>query len=175
MTINPTTGADSLAARVHADHDAALRRFFARRGVSRHDVDDLIQEVYLRLLRQPGTDSIRCTRAFVFATATNLLRDIYRRRQVRGVHSGEEVDFADLPAEGEDPERSAEYSQHLHALQDLVSSLKPATRRVFLGHRLGGDSYAELSRTLGVSVSMIEKHMIAALAVLSPLVQESCR
>ena len=175
MSISPTAVTGCLAMRVHADHDAALRRFFARRGVPRDDVDDLIQEVYLRLLRQRANESIRCTQAFVFATATNLLRDTYRRRRVRGVHSSDDLDFADLPAEGEDPERSAEYSQHLHTLQDLIRSLKPATRRVFLGHRLGGDSYAELSRALGVSVSMIEKHMIAALAVLGPLAQESSR
>ena len=167
-----TGDAGAFATHVYASHDASLRRYFARRGVRRDDVDDLIQDVYLRLMRRPESDGIQCTRAFVFTTAANLLRDDYRRRRVRGTAPAADVDSLDLPAEGEDPERSAAAVQHLEAMQDTIRTLKPATRRVFLGHRLNGESYAELAHLLGVSVSMVEKHMIAAISALGPLSRE---
>ena len=71
-------------AQAHAQFDDGLRRFFARRGVARNDVEDLIQEVYLRLTRQPDVDFIRSAQAFVFVTAKNLLHDRLRRRLARG-------------------------------------------------------------------------------------------
>lgn len=166
-----TGGVGEFATHVYASHDAGLRRYFARRGVRRDDVDDLIQDVYLRLMRRPESTGIQCTSAFIFTTAANLLRDDYRRRRVRGVRPAD-VDSMDLPAEGEDPERSAVAVQHLEAMQDRIRALKPATRRVFLGHRLHGESYAELASLLGVSVSMVEKHMIAAISALGPLARE---
>jgi len=55
----------------------------------------------------------------------------------------------------------------------IIGKLRPATRRVFLGHHLRGQSYSELSRELGVSVSRIEKHMIAAIAALRPLTMDA--
>lgn len=158
-------------AQAHASFDKSLRRFFARRGVAREDLEDLIQEVYLRLARQPNVATIRSAQAFVFATATNLLRDGFRRRRTRGAQCSIEAGGVQVLAEGVDPERAAECSQHLRAVREVIGSLKPATRHVFLGHRMRGQSYAELAHELGVSVSMIEKHMICAIAALNPLRQ----
>lgn len=171
----PPVAADARAfvAQAHACFDDGLRRFFARRGVARDDIDDLIQDVYLRLARQPEVGGIRCAQAFVFTTAGNLLRDSYRRRSTRGAETSVDADGIDLPAEGVDPQRSAEFSQHLQAAHAVIRTLKPATQRVFLGHRVRGQSYAELAHELGVSVSMIEKHMISAIAALVPVVQQS--
>jgi RNA polymerase sigma-70 factor (ECF subfamily) len=167
----PTSTQEFLAA-AHAAFDCSLRRFFSRRGVSRDDLDDMVQEVYLRLARQPGMQDIRSAEAFVIAVAGNLLRDDFRRRGRRGPEISLEATGVDAPAHGHDPERSAECSQHIVAAGSALGTLRPVTRRVFLGHRLGGQSYAELSRELGVSVSMIEKHMIAALSALRPVMAE---
>ncbi len=157
----------------HARFDGNLRRFFLRRGVARDDLEDMLQEVYLRLARQPDAGDVRCAEAFVITIAGNLLRDTYRRRGRRGTECSIDAGRFDAPADGDDPERSAEYSQHLSAAGDVIGNLRPATRRVFLGHRLRGQSYSELSRELGVSVSMIEKHMIAAIAALRPLAMDA--
>jgi RNA polymerase sigma factor (sigma-70 family) len=153
----------------HANFDGSLRRFFARRGIARDEIADLTQEVYLRLARQPDVTSIRSAQAFVFTTAMNLVRDRFRRRATRGIERRLAAETVEIPAEGVDPEKSAECSQQLSAVWKVVGSLKPATQRVFVGHRMHGQSYAELAQELGVSVSMIEKHMISAIGALSPL------
>jgi RNA polymerase sigma-70 factor (ECF subfamily) len=152
----------------HARFDASLRRFFARRGVARDEIADLVQEVYLRLARLPDERAIRTPQAFVFATAANLLRDRFRRLMTRGTEHSVEAG-PEIAAEGTDPERAAECDEQLQAVWDVVRALKPATRQVFFGHRMRGQSYAELAVELGVSVSMIEKHMSCAIYALSPL------
>jgi RNA polymerase sigma-70 factor (ECF subfamily) len=165
-------GTHAFLAAAHAAFDPNLRRFFARRGVPRDDLDDMVQEVYLRLARQPGLQDVRSAEAFVIAIAGNLLRDDYRRRGRRGPTVSLDAARLESLPDGHDPQRSVECSQHIAAAGSVLGALRPATRRVFLGHRLAGHSYAELSRELGVSVSMIEKHMIAALSALRPLMAQ---
>jgi RNA polymerase sigma-70 factor (ECF subfamily) len=163
-------GHAELATLVYRSYDDGLRRFFRRHGVARDDVDDLLQDVYVRLLQAGDPEVIRSAQAFVYTTATNLLRDLYRRRRCRqSVESPAESHDLDVRADGFDPAQSAEYSQHLAHLLHALHRLKPATRQVFVGHRVGGQSYSQLARGLGISVSMVEKHMMAALAALSPL------
>jgi len=160
---------NAFVAEAHAAYDRSLQRFFAQRGVARDEIADLTQEVYLRLARQPDIGSIRDIQAFVFATALNLLRDRFRRQLTRGPMCSIEGDAVEILAEGYDPAKSAECEEQLHAVHAAIRSLKLATQHVFFGHRVRGQTYAELARELGVSVSMIEKHMICAIAALSPL------
>lgn len=153
----------------HANFDCVLRRFFARKGVARDEIADLTQEVYLRLARRPDVATIRSAQAFIFVTAANLLHDRFRRQWTRGCQLSFEEEDRQIPAEGGDPQQAVEYTQQLRLVLSAIRSLKPVTQRTFLGHRLRGLSYAELAHELGVSVSMIEKHMISAIAVLRPL------
>lgn len=164
---------NAFLSQTHASFDGSLRRFFARKGVARDEIADFTQEVYLRLARQPDVATIRSAQAFVFATAGNLLRDRFRRKLTRGSQLSFEEEEREIAAEGADPQKEAECTQQLHIALNAIRSLKPATQRAFLGHRLQGLSYTELAHELGVSVSMIEKHMISALAILRPLAPEA--
>lgn len=89
----------------------------------------LTQEVYLRLARQPDVGTIRSARAFVFATATNLLRDRFRRKLTRGHEQNVEAEAAEIPSESADPQTEVECTQQLNLAMLAIRSLKPATRR----------------------------------------------
>jgi RNA polymerase sigma factor (sigma-70 family) len=154
---------------VHTHFDAALRSFFSRRVAQRHEIEDLTQEVYVRLGRLPAAHTPRNARAFVFATAANLLRDRFRRRAVRGEELSVEWDAPALSDAVLEPERVVAARQELDAALAVIERLKPAARHAFLHHRVFGSSHAQLAREMGVSVSMIEKHVIAALAALRPV------
>lgn len=160
---------NAFLSQAHASFDCSLRRFFARKGVARDEIADLTQEVYLRLARRPDVATIRSAQAFVFVTAANLVHDRFRRKSTRGAQLSFEDEDQEIAAEGTDPQKEVECTQQLRLVLSAIHSLKPATQRAFLGHRLRGQSYAELAHELGVSVSMIEKHMICAIAVLRPL------
>jgi RNA polymerase sigma-70 factor (ECF subfamily) len=158
-------------AELHRRFDAPLRRFFARHRARPDEIDDLAQEVFLRLIRLSDADAdcIANPQAFVFATATNLLRDRFRRRSVRGVELSVENDAPALEDEKSDPVAAVAAGQQLRAVVRALGTLKPTTRWAFLRHRLLGRSHADIARELGVSISMVEKHMICAIAALRPL------
>src|SRR5688500_16448437 len=57
---------------------APLRRYFLNRHIPPHEVDDLVQEVFLKLSARGGVDHVERIEPYVFATASNLLRDRHR-------------------------------------------------------------------------------------------------
>ena len=55
-----------------------LRRYFAKRAAVR-EIDDLVQEVFIRLVRQAAIESVQQIDSYVFQTAANVIRDRARR------------------------------------------------------------------------------------------------
>src|SRR5271169_5259279 len=56
-------------------HRRALQAFFYRRLRTKADAADLVQEVYLRMLRVSDPEAIRNPEAYLFTVAGNLLRE----------------------------------------------------------------------------------------------------
>src|SRR5580692_10262212 len=68
-------------------HRGALQAFFHRRLRIKSDAPDLVQEVYLRMLRVGDPHTIRNPEAYLFTVAGNLLREnaVADRRQAQSV------------------------------------------------------------------------------------------
>lgn len=145
------------------DHDRALRRYIRAQLAVEADRDDLIQEIYFRVVRHTDLSKFQeNTRAYLFKTATNLLRDRSRRRAVRQSDSEREVNDFDL-INTITPEQEAQSRQNLEMVKQVLVGLAPACRQAFLLSRFSNKNYAEIGAELGVSVSMVEKHVARAL------------
>jgi RNA polymerase sigma-70 factor (ECF subfamily) len=59
-----------------------------------------------------------------------------------------------------------ELRERVQAAADALDRLTPTARAAFLMHGLDGVGYATVARSLGVSVSMVEKHIMSALATI---------
>jgi RNA polymerase sigma factor (sigma-70 family) len=151
---------------LHERFSEPLQRFFASFHLSSHDVEDLTQEVFLRLARPIHRDCLRQPDAFLFTLARNLVRDRARRLYTRAARSAVNLEDLNLPCELPTLEESVEYEERLQDATQALEGLKSETRRAFIMHRVFGCSYAEIASELGVSVSMIEKHIMCAIAAL---------
>lgn len=148
------------------DHDRALRRYLRAQLAVEADRDDLIQEIYFRVVRHTDLSTFEDnTRAYLFKTATNLLRDRARRRAVRQSDTEREVKDLDVISTIT-PEQQAQSRQSLSIVQDALSGLAPNCRKAFLLSRFSNKNYAEIGQELGVSASMVEKHVAKALATI---------
>jgi RNA polymerase sigma-70 factor (ECF subfamily) len=145
----------------------SLLRFFERRVDRATDVEDLVQEVFVRLTRQGEGAGIREPERYVFRVAANVLRDHMRRNTVR--RRSDHVPLEDHETGGEMPseERIYESKQLLKHVMDVLNRLTPKCRTSFLLHRFEGLSYSEIARRMGVSRSAVEKQMMHAIQVLS--------
>jgi RNA polymerase sigma-70 factor (ECF subfamily) len=61
------------------------------------------------------------------------------------------------------PEQQAADAERLHALADLLAQLPSACQAVFVLNRIEGYTQAEIAQQLGISTSMVAKHLARAL------------
>jgi RNA polymerase sigma factor (sigma-70 family) len=158
--------AESRCVELHLRLRRPLERFFRSYRLNAHDVADLTQEVFLRLSSTRCPTDLRRPDAYVFTLARNLLRDRARRLHTQAAKVSVGLDDVELISAAATPEESLEHAERLTEVMATIDKLKPAARRAFLLHRLHGYSYAEIARDAGVSVSMIEKHVMSAMLAL---------
>src|SRR5262245_22522577 len=61
--------------RLFAQHHAGLQAFFRRRIRTKSDAADLVQEVYVRMLRVSDTEAIRNPELYLYTVAGNLAKE----------------------------------------------------------------------------------------------------
>lgn len=152
---------------LYADHHRWLLGWLRRKLAGHHRAEDLAQDTFLRILSaqqrrgMPEAD-LREPRAFLVTTATRLLIDDARRRELErsylqalaAAHGNES-----LPS----PEHLAEIVETLSAIARLLDGLPGKPRAAFLMYRFEGLPQAEIGRRLGVSASMIKQYVAQAM------------
>jgi RNA polymerase sigma factor (sigma-70 family) len=158
-----TEAAGKLVTGLFAELREELVRYLAFRVHDRVLVDDLEQEVYLRLLRLDQVHLIRNARAYVFRVAASVVADHGRR------HDGPTLDESpggDGPVEhGVGPFEEFLWRQRLELVQRVVAQLPERCRRALILHRRDGWTYDEIAHELGVSKSMVKKYLKKALVL----------
>lgn len=147
--------------------DAPLRAFLTQQTRSLDDAEDLVQEIFLRLWRMGERSEIRCFKAFAFKMACNLVKDRSRRTYTRMMRQSVPAGDVQLSDMGEGEPSSVVHSQQvLGIVAETIAKLRPATREAFLLYRVEAWSHAQIAARMGISVSMVEKHVSQANAAL---------
>jgi RNA polymerase sigma-70 factor (ECF subfamily) len=144
---------------------APLRRYFSKR-VPSAEVDDLVQEVFLRLQVHGLDDGIEHLDRYLFMVASNVLADTARRRRVRYADAHETLAESHAQTESLTPERIILDREALDEIVRAIGELPARTRDVFVLHRFEDMSCNLIAARLGISQRGVEKHMTAALRFL---------
>lgn len=135
-----------------------LSRWFSRRAPAA-EVDDLVQDVFLRIIHRGGVSDLDYFQAYVFKTASSVLNDRFRSRRARQADSHVEFD-PEVHAEAtDDPEDILLSQDALRATTRILLELPERTRRIFILRRIERLPLADIAQRLGLSVSAVEKHM----------------
>jgi RNA polymerase sigma-70 factor (ECF subfamily) len=162
-----TDGQRALLVLLFNKYRAALLRHVERMVRSREDAAELVQETYLRVMRQVQTSRFEAAaRAYLFQTATNLARDHHRRQRFRAHDRLDELPEADLPVGSPPVDQSVAADQVFALLKVAIAALPPTTRDVFLRARVQNQGYAQIARELGMSLRTVERRMAEAMAAL---------
>jgi RNA polymerase sigma factor (sigma-70 family) len=140
---------------------AKLRRLLQSRGRSSDDIDDLMQEAFLRLQTYCKDRTVQNTEAFLVRTVLNLSAEQGRRSRTRQMASETVQVLAEL-SKAPTPDEVYSAQQRLLTVRSGLERIGPRSREAFLMHRLDGLSYTQIAEELGVSVSMVEKHIARA-------------
>jgi RNA polymerase sigma-70 factor (ECF subfamily) len=150
----------------------SLVRMFAAKLGAAAAAEDLVQDIYLRITAlKPG--DIGNPMGLLYQIGANLMLDRLRagargaaretawRDISRHAVGGEDV--ADEPAADE----AIVSRERLAAAVAAIDALPPRMRQAFRLRRVEGYSQAETAQIMGVSVKAVEKHMGAALKILT--------
>jgi RNA polymerase sigma factor (sigma-70 family) len=150
-----------------------LRMLLLRRGRTREEAEDLIQDAFLKMqeycerggqVRQPEGFLVRT----VLRLAANARRDAHRN-----LYCEEPVENLTLIVDTTPtPDEVLAGDQCLERMRDALDAVSRRTRDVFFMQRLDGLSYAQIAQRLGVSLSAVEKHIATALAILADANQQ---
>lgn len=160
----------AFTARAFREYAADLHRFLRRRLRRPHMADDVMQEVFARLIRVKEAHLIRQPKAYLFGIAFHVVREVHLQEQ----QDRATVDLADLERAGNDepPDRD-ELAERLNLqsqLERALLQLPEIHRRLILLCKRDGMTYEEAARETGISVHMVEKHLVAARAKIAAMI-----
>lgn len=147
-----------------------LRRFIMNRlGGRNADLPDLVQEIYLRLLRIERHEAIRNPQAYLFTIAAHVIHQ-HRLQHlakpevmdpldlVREFQQSAEAEAAPDPADGLDAE------QRLREIGQALMLVSPRAYATLVMYRCEGMTLVEIGERLGVSHVMVRKYLSRAIA-----------
>lgn len=144
-----------------------LLNFLTRQVNCRHTAADMAQDCYLRVMTaQSAGMSVLNARALLYRTARNLIIDLHRRNQVRRHEELDALPEEQHPAAPQhlQPDEQLASRQAIEAYARTIESLPQRCREAFELHVHEGFSHAEIARHMGISVSMVEKHLVRAMS-----------
>jgi RNA polymerase sigma-70 factor (ECF subfamily) len=155
-------------------HGHKLRRYLAARmRNSASDLPDLVQEVFLRLLRLDDHEAIRNSQAYLYTVASHVLH----QHALKQAAAAESADITDVRSELEtydtDPATQLELEQRFEELGRGLLRAAPRAYTTLILHRCEGLGLQEISERLGVSYSMTKKYLAQALKYIERQLEES--
>jgi RNA polymerase sigma factor (sigma-70 family) len=155
---------DRQIAEVIAEERPRLRSFIRRRVPNESDVEDLLQEVFSKLVEAHRLlMPIDYVTGWLFRVARNRITDLFRKKRPENFtdlavadEDGELHELEDLlPSPDAGPEALYLRSLLLGELESALAELPGEQREVFVAHEVEGRSFKELSAESGVSVNTL--------------------
>ncbi|MDT9597367.1 RNA polymerase sigma factor [Sphingosinicella rhizophila] len=143
----------------------ALIRYFMRRTHNHAEAEDLTQEVFIRLATV-DMSVVEKREAYIFQTASNLLRDRSRRERVRTEYREDVQRGEDVGVDLLDPHRVAAGHDMLQTLYAGLAELPERTRRIFTLYRIENVGKKTIAARFGITESAVEKQVGRAMAFL---------
>lgn len=141
-----------------------LRNFIRRRVADPRDVEDVLQDVFYRLVEANRLlMPIDHVTGWLFRVARNRITDLFRKKKPEAFSDtavegkdGELLQIEDLlPSPDAGPEALYFRNLLLDELEHALEELPDEQREVFIAHELEGRSFKELAEETGVSVNTL--------------------
>ena len=161
-------GDERAAAELVERHARPLARFLAGAGAPESDVDDLVQETFVRAFRSVDRFRGQCQfRTWLMTIGGNVLKDFGRRAARRKVVPLEEG----VRDRAGDPHDHAEASEAVEMLSAGLQRLPRLQREVFLLRAQQGMEYEEIAGALGTTPGAARVHYHHAVRRLKEIVK----
>jgi len=144
-------------------HGAALQRYLRRFTSGAEDIEDLVQETYVRIYTIEDFETVDSPRALLFRIAHNLAVERSRRQTARATDSVGDFEALNVDTLEAPPDEQIDARRRFETFCAAVERLPPLCRRVFVLRKVYKLSHTEIAEVLGITPSTIEKHVAKGL------------
>jgi RNA polymerase sigma factor (sigma-70 family) len=145
---------DERLTEVYERERSRLRNFIRRRVPDRSDAEDILQDVFSRLVEANSLlMPVEHVTGWLFRVARNRIADLFRKKKAE---HDEPLELDDLlPSPDAGPEALYVRSVLIDEIELALSELPPEQREAFVGHEIEGRSFKEMAARSGVSVNTL--------------------
>jgi len=144
-----------------------LLRKYLRRRVPAGDLDDILQDVLLSIIRRTDAAAVAHPKCYLFQAAQAALIDRHRRQTTRRSDCHCQLDEPDHPVDEMSPLRILLAKDEVRAVETTLSQLPERTQEILVAIRVEGASLKSLASRYNISTSAIEKHVTKAAKAIS--------
>jgi RNA polymerase sigma factor (sigma-70 family) len=140
-------------------HESLLRAWLRGLFPSLPDIDDLVQESYVRLIRAREAGKVGHAKAYLFTTARNAALDFFRRRKNVVIEAVGDLKDSDVLDERLDVADALNKQQELDYLAEAVRTLPDRCRQTLTLRLLYGLSHKEIAAELKISEHTVKAQL----------------
>ena len=161
---------DSTLLSLAVERASDLTRFLGFQIGNVPDAQDLMQELYIRIIRLKSQGEIRSPKAYLFRIAANLAYEYRLQRQASPPLISLELWLAESeeehmpPASPDNPETRAVTAQEVATLVRSLGELSPKIQAAVLLHHHDGYTCEEISLKLKVVPHRVKKYLVKGIA-----------
>lgn len=159
---------------VFVENNKFLRNYLKRFLHSEQDIEDVVQEVYIKAAKaeQERTEDLEHPKAFLFTIAKNLaINELNHKSHKRTSYIQDCLESINED-ESHSAEAESEAMQTLGIHCEAIAKLPEKGRLVYLLKRVHGLKHQEIADRLQISLSSVEKHLSMALAYCSEYIRK---
>lgn len=147
--------------------EAILTQFLHHNWHNKSDIQDLLQDVYVRVCDAARTQIPDPTKPFVFSIARNLLIDRVRRERIIPIEAVSDLDALEIAKDEPDPERSAIARDELRKVQSALDRLPPRCRQAIVLKQVEGLSRREIATRMGIGEGTVKEYVAEGVRALA--------
>ena len=161
-------GRRQLVEQLFAHHSPAVRLFLRGRSVPQEQIDDVVQELFTRLLgvkrvEERMTEASGSVRSFLLTMANNLIVDRQRKRQVRNAYADAQREIERERMDEHSPERIVAAQLEMEAIRAVILDMPLNWRVALVLQRFRNLSYEEIALHMEVTVRQVERYLRRAM------------
>lgn len=150
-----------LASDFYQAHHAWLNGWLRKKLSCVFDASDVAQDALIKVIYHQDLNNIQEPRAYLTTTATRLIIDLVRKRNLEAAYvDALRYQHEELAAS---PEHIREAVDTLNQIVKMLEGLPEKVYRAFLMNKLDGLSYQAIAEELNVSSSMVKQYMARAM------------
>lgn len=143
-------------------HLAALKRHVMRITHAENDVEDVVQEAFIRAYQAEAGGHVQQPKSYLFRVAKNVAINQIRQKIARPTDYLEDSSPENVLVEEWSLEDEVLAQERLSIHCAAVAALPPRRRKVYLLRKVYGMSHKEIAANLGITTSTVEAHLAKA-------------